>query len=108
MPVFGVAAGRRYLDLLEAYGALAITTETLENAERAEKIANQVEAAGFGKTPGDANRIRSEVQLRKQERIDLEGRAGVASALLAQVLLLDPTVDLRPTDAVILPIPLPE
>ncbi len=99
-------AARRYLDLLEAYGALAITTETLENAERAEKIANQVEAAGFGKTPGDANRIRSEVQLRKQERIDLEGRAGVASALLAQVLLLDPTVDLRPTDPAIVPITL--
>jgi outer membrane protein TolC len=99
-------AASRYLDLLQAFGALAINVETRENAERAEKVANQVEAAGFGKTPGDANRIRMEVQLREQERTELLGRSAVASALLAQVLLLDPTVDLRPTDPVIVPITL--
>src|SRR5262249_8702187 len=39
-------------------------------------------------------------------RLDLEGRAAVASAQLAQLLLLDATADLRPTDPAIVPITL--
>jgi outer membrane protein TolC len=99
-------AAERYLDLLEAYGNLAINAETLANAEQTRTIAEQVEAAGFGKTPADANRIRTEVQIRHEERIDLEGRAAVASAQLTQILRLDPTLDLRPNEPAIVPITL--
>ncbi len=99
-------AASRYLDLLAAYGALAINAETLANTERAARLADRVEQAGFGKTPADANRIHTEVELRHQERIDLEGKAAVASALLAQLLLVDATVDLRPTDPAIVAITL--
>src|SRR5207253_7897673 len=95
-----------YLDLLQDYGALAINAETLANAQRSQKIAGQIEKAGLGKTPADANRVRSEVRLREQERTDLEGQAAVTSAQLAQTLMLDPTVDLRPTDTAIMPITL--
>jgi outer membrane protein TolC len=94
----------RYLDLLGAYGALAVNAETLANAERAAQMAGQAQKAELGKTPADANRLRTELELRRQERIDLEGKAAVASALLAQLLLVDPTVDLRPTDPAIVPI----
>jgi len=96
----------RYLDLMAAFGGLAINTETLANAEQTRTIAEQVEAAGFGKTPADANRIRTEVQLRHEERLNLEGQAAVASALLAQILRLDPTLDLRPNEPAIIPITL--
>jgi outer membrane protein TolC len=95
-----------YLDLLRAYGALAVNAETLAKAEEMLKVANAAEAAGFGKTPADANRARAEVALRRQERIDLEGQAAVVSAQLAQLLLLEPTLDLHPTDPAILPITL--
>jgi outer membrane protein TolC len=101
-----VDAARRYFDLLQTYGALAINAETLANAQRSQQLADQIEKAGLGKTPGDANRVRTEVQLRQQERVDLEGQAAVASAQLAQILMLDPTVDLRPADPAIVPITL--
>ena len=99
-------AASQYLDLLQAYGALAINAETVANAERSQEIAGQIEKAGLGKTPADANRIRSEVRLREEERTDLEGQAAAVSALLAQTLMLDPTVDLRPADTAIVPITL--
>jgi outer membrane protein TolC len=95
-----------YLDLLRVYGALAINAETLTKAGEMLKVAQAAEAAGFGKTPADANRARAEVALRRQERIDLEGDAAVVSARLAQLLLLEPTLDLRPTDPAVLPIAL--
>jgi outer membrane protein TolC len=99
-------AASRYLDLLGAYGALAVNAETLANAEHAVGMADQAVKAQLGKTPADANRLRTEVDLRRQERNDLEGKAAVASALLAQLLLLDATADLRPTDPAIVPITL--
>jgi outer membrane protein TolC len=95
-----------YLDLLRAYGALAINRETLSKAEFIQQSATAAEREGFGKTTADANRARTEVQIRHQERIDLEAEAALASARLAQLLLLDPTVDLVPADAQVLPIEL--
>jgi outer membrane protein TolC len=99
-------AASRYLDLLAAYGALAVNEETLANAQRAAQMAEQAEKAQLGKTPADANRLRTELELRRQERIDLESRAAVASAQLAQLLFTDATADLRPTDPAIVPIAL--
>ncbi len=99
-------ATSRYLDLLAAYGALAINAETLANVQQATGMAEQAEKAKLGKTAADANRLRTELELRRQERIDLEGKAAVASAQLAQLLLADATADLRPTDPAIVPISL--
>jgi len=99
-------AASRYLDLLAAYGALAINAETLANVQQATGMAEQAEKAKLGKTAADANRLRTELELRRQERIDLEGKAAVASAQLAQLLLADATADLRPTDPAIVPISL--
>jgi outer membrane protein TolC len=95
-----------YLDLLRVYGALAITAEATAMADTMYRYADQAVRAGFGKTTADANRARSELELRRQERLDLEGEAAAVSARLAQLLLLEPTVDLVPADAKILPIEL--
>jgi outer membrane protein TolC len=95
-----------YLDLLRVYGALAINTETLANAQQMLVFNMAAEKAGFGKTPADPNRARTEIELRRQERIDLEGQAALVSARLAQLLLLDPTLDLRPAETAVVPIAL--
>ncbi len=95
-----------YLDLLRVYGALAINRETLSMAEYIAESASSYERQGLGKTTADANRARTEVEIRRQERIDLEAEAATVSARLAQLLLLDPTADLVPAEAQILPIEL--
>lgn len=95
-----------YLDLLRAYAALAINAETLANAEEMLRLAEAAERNGFGKTPADANRGRTEVRLRRQERIRLEAQVAVVSARLAQLLLLEPTVSLRPAEPAVVPIAL--
>jgi outer membrane protein TolC len=95
-----------YLDLLRAYGALAINAETISKAKQMYNFALQAERSGLGKTTADANRARVELELRKQERLDLEGQAALASAQLAQLLVLDSAVDLLPADRAVLPISL--
>jgi outer membrane protein TolC len=95
-----------YLDLLRVYGSLAINAETLAKVQLMYSYAAQAEKQGLGKTTADANRARTELETRRRERIDLEGEAAVASARLAQLLLLEPTVDLVPADNQVLPIEL--
>jgi outer membrane protein TolC len=95
-----------YLDLLRVYGALAVNAEALTNAEQMLAYAEQAERNGLGKTTADANRARAEVAALREERINLEGDTGVASARLAQLLLLDPVVDLIPADRTVVPIAL--
>src|SRR5260370_31565632 len=57
-----------------------------------------------GRPPPVPNRARPEVQTPRQERIRLEGDAAVVSARLAQLLLLEPTVQLRPAEFAVLPV----
>jgi outer membrane protein TolC len=95
-----------YLDLLRVYGALAINRESLSKAEYIVNLAATYVREGLGKTTADANRARTELEIRRQERIDLEAEAAVVSSHLAQLLLLEPTVDLIPADAQVLPIEL--
>jgi outer membrane protein TolC len=93
-----------YLDMLRAFGALAINAETLAMAQEMFRFAADAEQNGLGKTSADANRARTEVENRKRERIDLEGQAATISARLAQLLLLEPTVDLVPAERAVVPV----
>jgi outer membrane protein TolC len=95
-----------YLDLLQNDAAQAINADTLAKAEEVLRLAQAADAAGLSKTKADVNRARTDVELRRQAQIDLEGQAAVISARLAQLLLLQPTVDLRPADPAVLPITL--
>jgi len=95
-----------YLDLLEVYARIAINADTLGRAEQMLDRAKAADAAGLSKTQGDVNRAATEVNLRRQERLDLQGRVGAVSSRLGRVLLLQSTIDLRPIDPTIVPIQL--
>ncbi|HLJ94179.1 MAG TPA: TolC family protein [Gemmataceae bacterium] len=95
-----------YLDLMQAYGALAINADTLGRAQFILDEATKADTQGLSRTKADVTRARAEVELRRQQHIDLENQAALASARLAQLLLLQPTVDLRPADPAVVPITL--
>ncbi len=99
-------AAEAYLDLLRAYGALAINADTLARASEMMRRAEAASKAGLSKTTADLPRARTEVQLRLQERIRFRGDVTVASARLVRLLLLQPCVILEPADCVILPVTL--
>ena len=91
-----VAVG--YLDLLRVYGALAINEDTLGRLEYLSRNADAADKQGLTRSKADPVRAQAQVSLTREERIDLEGQAALAAARLAQLLLLQPTVDLRPAD----------
>jgi outer membrane protein TolC len=90
-----------YLDLLRVFGQLAINADTLARAEEMLRRADAADRAGLVKTKADLPRARTEVELRRQETLDLQGRAAGVSARLAQLLILSPTVDLHPADPIV-------
>jgi outer membrane protein TolC len=95
-----------YLDLLRVYGELAINDEALRNAQVLLDTAESAVKAQLGKSPADENQARVEVEVLRQQRIGLQGQAGIVSARLAQLLLLDATADLLPGDQTVVPIAL--
>lgn len=95
-----------YLDLQSVYAALAINADTLARAEKMLDRAKAADETGLSKTKADVNRAQTEVSQRRQERFDLQGRVGVASARLIRVLNLQQTVDLVPTDPAVVPLTL--
>jgi outer membrane protein TolC len=99
-------AALTYLDLLRVYGALAISADTLDRVNYMARSAESAAKNNISKTGADINRARAELHVRLEERIELEGEAAAVSARLAQILFLEPTVDLRPADLAILPITL--
>ncbi|HKD35803.1 MAG TPA: TolC family protein, partial [Pirellulales bacterium] len=93
-----------YFDLLQVYGEYAIFTDALARAEEMLRNAESAEQAGLSKTTADINRARTEVDLRRQRQIELQAQAAIASGRLARLLLLRPTVILRPIDPQIMPV----
>lgn len=93
-----------YLDLVEVYGRLAVNADILDKAETMLKFARNAQEAQLSKTAADVNRALTEVYYRWQERIELRGQAAAASARLARLLLLQPTVELRPADSAVVPV----
>jgi outer membrane protein TolC len=91
---------------LQDYAALDINAEIIRRAEYLAKTTNDAAKTGLIKNTADTNRAQTELNLRREERITLEAQAAAVSAHLAQLLLLEPTVDLRPADAVVMPIAL--
>ncbi len=95
-----------YLELLGAYGELAVLDDIVARGQemlRRAEVANRAEASHM---PADVNRVRAEVSLRVQERYQARGRVGVAAAHLARLLLLRPTLGLVPADPAVVPITL--
>jgi outer membrane protein TolC len=95
-----------YFDLAQAHAQLQINAYILQLAEQVLAAARSGEKQGLLQTAADVPRAATEVSLRKLERLDLQARAGVASARLVRLLVLDPTITLVPADFSLVPIDL--
>ena len=95
-----------YLDLLQAYGQLAINADILARDAEVLRRAEVADRTQLSKTGADLPRIQTEYQLRLQERITIRGQIRVASSRLARLLLLQPMVGLVPADPSVVPITL--
>lgn len=92
-----------YLELARGNGAVEVTREAVRIAEDyAGQVARAV-AAGIA-FQGDRFRATGRVEQNRQLQTRTEADRRVAAARLAEVLRLDPTVDLRPTEALLAPI----
>jgi outer membrane protein TolC len=93
-----------YLDLLQYYVQLEINRESLQKAEDMWMAAANAKDAKLDRTPGDINRAKAEVLLRKSERLDLQIKANHASGKLVRLLVLPPNIKLVPCDMHAIPI----
>jgi outer membrane protein TolC len=83
-----------------------VNAYVLELAQQILTAAKSGEKQGLLQSAADVSRAETEVSLRKLERLDLQGRAGVASARLVRLLVLDPLVTLVPADTSLVPVDL--
>ena len=95
-----------YFDLVQAHALLEVNAYVLGLAAQILKAARSGEKQGLIRSAADVNRAETEVSLRRVERLDLQARAGVASARLVQLLVLDPAVTLISADPAVVPIDL--
>lgn len=98
-----LAVAFAYLDLLEAHQQLAIALSTQENIDELVTTTEEFARTGQGLL-ADAERAVTERALR--QNAVLQAEEAVASARLAELLRLDPTVSLQPCEAVVVPIEL--
>ncbi len=92
-----------YFELLRAGEDVAISLATRNDAQRLADMTAAYAETGEG-LRSDANRARAELALRSNDVRRAREAQGVASARLAQLLRLDPTVVLDPADPVVAPI----
>jgi outer membrane protein TolC len=94
-----------YLDLLAAEERRAVAYETLQRARRIRELC--VANAKFGRIrPGDAERSINEHDRRAIDLIDAEREVQRASAALAELVNLDPSVRLHPAEERLVPMPI--
>ncbi len=94
-----------YLDLLQTYAELQINEETYRNARTLLNLTENYERAGKG-AAADTARARTEVYRRERQRLEIQGRIGLASARLVQLLRLPPQFRLQPAEPAVVPIAL--
>jgi outer membrane protein TolC len=94
-----------YLDLLRAGQDLAIAESVHGDAARLADITKAYADTGQG-LRADANRAQTELSIRANDVQRARESQGVASARLAQLLRLDPTVQLSPLEPAVVPVEL--
>lgn len=100
---FVLQAAQAYLELLRAAQDRAIAEEVVAHAEQLAKLTEAYAKTGEG-LESDYDRARTELALRRNELLRSEEAERVASARLAQLLSLDPTVVLQPQEPAVVPI----
>jgi outer membrane protein TolC len=94
-----------YLDLLRADGRRAIATRNRTEAAELARVTDVYAKAGRGRR-ADADRAAVELRRRDADLTQAEADTLVASTRLCQLLNLDPSTRLRPTDGWAVPAPL--
>lgn len=100
-----LAVAVAYLDLLEARQQLAIAMLTQENIDDLARTTAEFARTGQG-LQADANRAEVELALRRNAIYQAEEAIAVASARLAELLRLDPTMQLQPCEGTVIPLQL--
>jgi len=93
-----------YSELLRAEGRRAVALQVRDEAKRIAGLTASYANAGTGR-PADAQRAVTELESREADVQAAEGAVLTASARLCNVLNLDPSVRLHPTDAWVVPHP---
>jgi outer membrane protein TolC len=94
-----------YLELLRAEGRRAIALDIRKEASEVARVTVAFAATGVGRQ-ADADRAATELEKRNDDLLQAEGDVLTASARLAQVLDLDPSVRLHAIDGWVVPTPL--
>jgi outer membrane protein TolC len=94
-----------YLDLLRADARRAIATKNRDEGAELARITAGFAEAGQGRK-ADADRANVELQRRTAELTQAEADTLIATARLCQLLNLDPSTRLKPTDGWVVPSPL--
>jgi outer membrane protein TolC len=94
-----------YTELIRAEGQRAIAEQNLGQTEEVARITAAYARTGAGRQ-ADADRAATELRVRRADVRQNEGQILRASARLCQLLNLDPSVRLHPTDAYAVPMPI--
>lgn len=94
-----------YMDLLRGEGRRAIAEKNRNDASEIVRLTDAYARTGQGRK-ADADRAEVELKKRESEWTQAESDTATASARLAQLLNLDPTVRLKPIDGWVVPAPI--
>jgi outer membrane protein TolC len=94
-----------FSELLRSEGRRAVALQAREEAQAIAKLTADYAVTGQGRY-ADANRAATELQRREAYVKQVESELLASSARLCQLLNLDPSIRLHPTDAYIVPHPL--
>ncbi|MDR3633887.1 MAG: TolC family protein [Isosphaeraceae bacterium] len=94
-----------YSELLRAEGRRAVALQVRDEAKRVADLTAAYANAGQGRL-ADAHRAQTELESRENDVQAAEGVVLVSSARLCNVLNLDPSIRLHPTDAFVVPHPI--
>lgn len=98
-------AGRLFVELEKAYADVGIAAEALANTDQLGMLTDSYAKSGAGLL-SDADRVRAEVELRRNDVLRSQEGVYVASARLARPLRLDQGLLLRPIDGRLVPLDL--
>ena len=94
-----------YSELLRAEGHRAISVQARDEAREIARLTSEYATTGAGRV-ADANRAATELAKREAILMGAEGDILRASARLCELLNLDPSIRLHPTDAFVVPHPI--
>lgn len=93
-----------YSELLRAEGRRAVALQVRDEAKRVATLTDAYAKAGQGRD-ADAHRALTELESREADVQEAEGEVLTSSARLCNVLNVDPSIRLHPTDAWVVPHP---